>query len=177
MSFHRDRDLMLERVAAMPGTPWHQDFAEHIGTSQDLKQHPESYDFTVAGLACSVRRGGCCTWCGYVTLPAGLDMNAGEVRDTLNAAAHGGLTWETSEQIGFDCGHWGDALPTDGLVEPGVRLPASYIYRDYGFVRSCTERLATAAQNLSNDAKAKASDVDSQAQAQQAGDDMAGQKE
>lgn len=119
---------------------------------------PDKAQWEHNGVACMVRRGPMGAWCGYVGVPPGHPLYDGHDEPALEC--HGGVTYgarcDGDEEtgichvpgpgdpdplywIGFDCGHSWDVVPT---VDAKFRLGGDQVYRDYGYVRQETERLA-----------------------------------
>lgn len=91
--------------------------------------------------------------CGYVRVPKGHPW-FGRDYDNIDYEPHGGLTFaegtEEEWEIGFDCAHGGDLVPSFEhhralLSNPFARLmsqPATPMtYKDFGFVKHELERL------------------------------------
>lgn len=118
-------------------------------------QEPDLVEFRHAGLPCVLRRSRSGAWCGYVGVPPGHPEH-GKDYNAVNVEVHGGLTYgracdpdvachvpgpgESGDffWFGFDCNHGFDVTP---MVAFMFTLRAA-AYRDLGYVRAQTERLA-----------------------------------
>lgn len=81
------------------------------------------------GFAVYARRSDLGVWCGYIGLPQGHPWVGHE---PLDVSIHGGVTYAQNGltnrtvgdfsvwYLGFDCGHYGDFIPSFVAVEPGV---------------------------------------------------------
>ena len=71
-------------------------------------------------------------WCGYVFYG-----NHNRTIDNVDdIEVHGGVTFINGNKIGFDCNHWDDYAPLGTYTFENTK------YRDFGFVKRETEKLA-----------------------------------
>lgn len=69
----------------------------------DLQTFPENeYPGTYMGISWSAKRSGLGHWCGYLH---GLNL---EQINKIKPKMHGGITYQDTNTIGFDCAHFGD---------------------------------------------------------------------
>jgi len=116
---------------------------------------PDRLEFEHAGMPCLLLRNS--SWCGYVGVPPGHPWHGRDYDEVLPYPdVHGGLTYAASCNglichvpkpgesddvwwLGFDCAHSGDLC----LYSLVLDRPRGYeTYRDIGYVRRETERLA-----------------------------------
>jgi len=126
---------------------------------------PDRIDFTHAGLNCLMLRARSGHWCGYAGLPPTHKLH-GKDYWGVDVDCHGGLTYadacagnichvpapgepEHLWWFGFDCHHSNDMAPEDTTER--MRQFAwgrGGSYRDAGYVRRQTERLAEQLKEL-----------------------------
>lgn len=71
-------------------------YKEMINFKPDVKLHK------LNGFRCLTKTNHLGCLCGYVKV---------SIDDKHEIACHGGITWNTGDYIGFDCGHFGDVVP------------------------------------------------------------------
>lgn len=64
------------------------------------------YEFEYLGYKCEIKRNALGNLCGYIYV-----TNRNVLNNTYDLDVHGGITYETNNKIGFDCGHYGDFSP------------------------------------------------------------------
>ena len=111
-----------------------EDVRKYPDTALDRKLFPSKYNYVFNYFKCHIIRGDLGTWCGYVEFDSPLNYNP--ERELL---VHGGITYESKEEIGFDCHHFND-------TEPFRHYRGSYkTYRDVDYVlgqlKSLTEQM------------------------------------
>ena len=129
---------------------------------------PDAWSGEYLGFPVYARRNSMGVWCGYIGLPAGHPW-AG-LNDPARACVHGGVTYAQEDllstpadasdwYLGFDCGHFGDFMPSFVAVEPGVdplatatRLHATYnchiVYRTLEYAQAELRSLAEQASRV-----------------------------
>lgn len=109
-------------------------------------KEPDLLVFEHRGLLCAVRRNlHLGTLCGYVRVPEGHPWHgAADMNSPLSRVhVHGGITFadhgddDNGWYLGFDCGHFGDAIPRGYNLGHGI-------YRSFGYVHEETLALARA---------------------------------
>ena len=145
------------------------DALKHEWGEGPWNNEPDREDFRAHGLPCFVQRNNLGAWCGYVGVPPGHPMHGKDYNATNDLDVHGGVTYsaacahsichipEPGEPdavwwFGFDCAHAFDVVPGLNRWRPPEREQFGSIvgehYRDLGFVRAETERLAAQVAGL-----------------------------
>ena len=112
--------------------------------NEPWKDEPNFAEWEVEGTDLMVTRNLMGALCGYVVLDE-CDP-APTMEECEKFRVHGGVTWhglwdidgKRRFAIGFDCAHLTDLLPCDHRVAAGT----GRVYRDMGFVKAETEKLA-----------------------------------
>lgn len=87
--------------------------------NRDFNKHPDikfPYHFEYKGYKCEINRDyDMKHYTGYVTVPKDHVHYGREFMDQydneLEYKVHGGITYDDGDKIGFDCAHFGDAMP------------------------------------------------------------------
>ena len=130
---------------------------------------PDAWSGEYLGFPVYARRNSMGVWCGYIGLPTGHPWSG--LSDPHNVAVHGGISYAqkvlpltdpggaSAWYLGFNCGHFGDFIPSFVAAEPGVdplatatRLHATYdchiVYRTLEYAQAELRSLAEQASRV-----------------------------
>lgn len=96
---------------------------------EDVKKHGGEQVWNYRDIKLQALRAEHGAWCGYM-------FTTMDLPESVEKAAHGGITYGDREKVGFDCAHLGDWVPQFGDIIP------QGTYRTFEFVKDVCERMA-----------------------------------